>query len=78
METVEIEKGIEVPNILGRGKVAPYPFAAMAISDSIALTDTTELKRARNAAYRYRLANPGWDYGATKYIDGSGRLWRTK
>lgn len=78
MDTVEIERGIEIPRVLGRGKVPPYPFSGMKVGDSIALTDITELKRARNAAYRYRLANPGWDYGATKYKDGSGRLWRTQ
>ena len=76
--TVEIEKNIDMPGIVGRGKVPRYPFDDMAIGDSFAVDDEKGLKAARNAAYLFRKKNPDWDYGSVKYKDGSGRLWRTK
>lgn len=73
-----IERGIPMANAVGRGKISKFPFADMKKGDSFAVDDETQLKSARNAAYRYRLANPKWDYGTVKYPDGSGRLWRTQ
>ena len=78
----QIEKDVPFAGTLGRGKVPKYPFADMEVGDSIALVDERQLKSARNAAFLFKQSRenfgPGhWDYGATKYKDGSGRLWRT-
>ena len=74
--TLVIEKGVPVADTLGRGKTSKYPFGDMGIGDSFALVDEAQVKGARNAAYLYKRKHKGWDYGATKYKDGSGRLWR--
>ncbi len=73
---IAIEKDIPMSDSLGRGKISKWPFPDMDVGDSFAINDENQLKRARNAAYLFKTRTKGWDYGATKYKDGSGRLWR--
>ena len=77
--SIQIEKDVPMADVLGRGKESKYPFSDMEVGDSIALSDEKQLKSARNAAHRFKQSQTQhlqWDYGATKYKDGSGRLWR--
>ncbi len=73
---IVVENGIEMPSTIRKGRPKIYPFDEMEVGQSFSCADLIQLKKARNAAYNYKRQRQGWDYAATKYSDGTGRLWR--
>lgn len=72
-QQLQTVRGLSVPAVIGRrgGRAPKYPFRTMAIGDCIELFSAKELAAARNAAYREKQKNPGFNYGAVEYGEGA-------
>ncbi len=72
-DTFPIEKSVKMP-VITRGAVTKYPFAAMAVGDSFAVTVSD--KAARQAAYQWRVTHDkSRRFSVQKTPDGY-RCWR--
>ena len=63
---------IPVPYTVGKGGRSPsYPFRTMKVGQCFELFTKKEMNAARNAAYREKVRNPSFNYGAVEYGEAS-------
>lgn len=68
MDHFRLISNVPVPDTIGRGGREPkYPFRKMHIGQAFDLFDEKALASARNAAYREKVRNEDFNYGAVEY-----------
>lgn len=75
----KIERGYPIPEAASRqglGRRPLYPFADMAVGESISVP-LPEKSRAADAAKHWAHRHPGWRFFCGADLKGGVRLWRT-